>query len=158
MTMRSVTRLLVLVAAMRGAGPARADVDVGDDAWNGPGRLSRLEYGIDERLGRAWLVQHFTYSGPCRGSEDACELDAPVRLRMPGLTYDPARRQVLYSDGEGAPAICATVVKHRFLWSWETVEATGRCGYRTVNVDAFDDDGFGGREVHREEVRFGARP
>ena len=153
----AMTRLLVLLAAAAGPAAARADVKVAEDAWKEGGRFSRLEYGISERLERAWLVLHFTSRGPCRGSDGECELDDAVRVRVPGLTYDPATREVQFREDGASLAVCANVVRHRFLFSWDTVEATGQCEDRIVAVHAFVDDGFAGREADREEIHFGPR-
>ncbi len=156
--MKSTTRLLMLVTTMGVAATARAEVKVADDVWNGAGWFSRMDYEISERFERAWLVLHFTSKGPCRDSDGECEVDDPVRVRVPGLTYDPTMKQVLYREEGAAPLLCANVVQHRFIQSWETVDATGQCPYRIVNINSFIDDGYEGREDKRKEIRFGVGP
>jgi hypothetical protein len=150
-------RALAVVGALGLAVTARADTKIADDSWNGSGRFTSLDYGVSERLERAWLMLHFTYDGPCRDMDGTCALDDPLRVRVPGLTYDPAARQVLYEEPGAAPLVCANVMHHRFLRSRETVDATGRCAPRLVKVRSFVDDGFGGKDEQREEIRFGAR-
>jgi hypothetical protein len=61
---------------------------------------------------------------------------------------------VLYSEGTDALQACANVVHHTFPWSRDSVEPTGNCGHRVVQVDRLVDDGFDGRE----DVLFGASP
>lgn len=51
--------------------------------------------------------------------------------------------------------MCAQVVRHSFIVSWETVEATGQCGYHVVEVDRFVDDGFEGTTDKHRELWFG---
>src|SRR5690349_14803476 len=128
--MTSITRLLALVTILGAAATARAEVKVADGVWNRAGRFSRMDYGISERFHRAWLVLHYTSRGPCPGADGECEVDDPVRVQVPGLTYDPTAKQVLYREGDAAPLTCANVVQHSFLRSWETIDATGQCAFR----------------------------
>ncbi len=152
------TRLLILVTMMGAAATARAEVKVADDVWNGAGRFSRMDYGISERFQRAWLVLHYTSKGPCPGTDGECEFDDPVRIRVPGLSYDPTAKQVLYREEGAAPALCAHIVRHRFIRSWETIDETGQCTSRIANVDSFMDDGYDGREDRRKPIYFGVGP
>ena len=156
-TMTRILRLVTMVVAMLATGAdGRAEVKVADDASARDSRLSSLDYGVSEQLGRAWLVLHYTDDGLCRESDAPCLLDDTIRATVPGLTYAPSTRQVLYREGSAEPLVCAQVVRHAFIASWETVEPTGQCDYRVVEVDRFIDDGFGGRKEKHEEIRFGA--
>lgn len=154
--MHSITRLLMLVTTMGAAATARAEVKVADDVWNGAGRFSRMDYGISERLDRAWLVLHYTSRGPCPGTDGECEVDEPLRVRVPGLTYDPATKQVVYREADAAPLTCANVVQHRFIRSWQTIDATGQCTFRIARADSFVDDGYDGRTDERTAIYFDA--
>ncbi|HET9594425.1 MAG TPA: hypothetical protein VFP65_02540 [Anaeromyxobacteraceae bacterium] len=156
--MKTWMRVLSLSVTVLTAGSARAEVKVADDVWNGSARFSGLDYGVNEQSHRAWLVLHFLDDGPCRDSDGRCEIDEPVRVAVPGLTYDPATRRVLYGEGTDAQQTCANVVHHTFLGSRDTVEPTGNCGHRVVKVDRVVDDGFDGRKDKRAEVLFGASP
>jgi hypothetical protein len=156
--MRVWMRVLWSSAAVLAAGAARSEVKVADDVWNGSALFSGLDYGVSERFHRAWLVLHFLDDGPCRDSDGRCQIDESVRVAVPGLTYDPATRRVIYGEGTDAAQTCANVVRHTFLWSWDSVEPTGNCGHRVVRVDRLLDDGFDGRKDRRAEVLFGASP
>jgi len=156
--MKSIARLLMLIMTTGAAGTARAEVKVADDVWNGAGRFSRLDYGISERFKRAWLTLHFTSRAPCLDRDGECDFDEAVRVSVPGITYDPAARQVLYTEDGGAPVLCASVVQHTFIFSWETVDETGNCAYRIVDINSFVDDGYEGRQDNRKEIHFGVRP
>jgi len=156
--MKTITRVLMLSAAVGMASAARADVEVANDDRHGEGQFSGLDYGVSERFDRAWLVLHFTYRAPCRDQDGDCDFDDPVRARVPGLTYERSTRRVLYQEEGAAPVPCAQVVTHHFIASWDTIDATGQCAYRVVHVDRFVDDGFEGRRDKRKEIRFGAKP
>jgi hypothetical protein len=153
--MRRFTFVSALVSMLAAASPARADVKIADDVWNGGGRFSGLDYDVSEPFERAWLVLHFRYDGPCRDSDGPCELDEPKRVRVAGLTYDTATRRVLYREGSEPAQVCAQVVHHSFILGWDSLEATGNCAYHTAPVDQLVDDGFGGHRDRRQEVLFG---
>jgi len=154
--MRSIIRLVLLVTTWAAGAGARAEVKVAEDVWSRDARFSGVDYGVSERLDRAWLVLHFRNEGPCNDSEGGCSLDEPRRVRVPGLIYQPSTKEVLYQEGSQAPVVCARIVRHRFIGSWETVEPTGNCGYRIADVDHFVDDGYQGRQDTRQEIFFGA--
>jgi hypothetical protein len=154
--MRTTTRILLLVTILATGAHARAEVKVADDVSGWGFRFSSLEYGVSERLGRAWLVLRFTDDGLCRYSDAPCPPDMLVRATVPGLTYAPSTKEVVYRDGSEEPLVCAQAVRHSFIVSWETVEATGQCGYHVVGVDRFVDDGFEGRTDKHKEIWFGA--
>jgi hypothetical protein len=145
-----------LIAAGR---PARAvgmpDVKVADDAWNGAARYSGMDYETSPRLGRAWLVLHFRHAAPCPASDGECEVDAPVRAAVPGLSYDAAARRIVYRAEGAAPVVCADVRPHgKLLGVGDAIDATGRCTVRVVPVDRVVDDGFAGRRDRRDELHF----
>ena len=134
---------------------AGVDVKVADDVSKDGGLFSGFDYGTSGRLGNAWLVLHYRYEGPCDDSEGTCHLDVPVRVRVPGLTYDAAARRVTYQEPGAEPVVCATVRPHGgFLGIGERIAATGSCTYRLVKVDRLIDDGFAGQRDRREEVHF----
>jgi hypothetical protein len=137
---------------------APADVKVADDVRSGAGRFSGIGYGTSDRYGRAWLVLHYQYGGECPASDGQCELDAPVQVSVPGLSYDPTTRRVVYQEPGVEPVVCANVRPHRgWLGAGDEVAATGDCSYRLVKVDRLVDDGFGGQRDRREEVHFAIR-
>jgi hypothetical protein len=144
------------VERMEGAGAV--DVRIADDVRNGEGRFSGIDYAKSDRFRRAWLVLHYGYKAPCQGSEGECEVDAPLQVAVPGLTYDPATKQVVYQRDGMDPVTCATVRSGGILSPRESLAATGRCTYRLVKVDRLVDDGFDGRRDRREEVHFAVRP
>ena len=131
------------------------DLKLADDAQNGEGRFSGLEYEKSDRFGRAWLVLHYRFQAPCRDSDGECELDAPLRVSVPGLSYDPAGKRVVYERVGAEPVVCATVRKSGFPTFAESFAETGKCTTRLVKVDRDVDDGFAGQRDRREEVHFG---
>ena len=138
-----------------GGKAAAVDVKVADDAWNGGGRFSGVDYGTSERLGRAWLVLHYRFFGPCGAADGWCELDAPVEVAVPGLSYDVAQRRIVFRDAGAEPVVCADVKLHGgFLGFGDKIAPTGRCTVRGVRVDRIVDDGFEGRRDRREELHF----
>ncbi len=54
--------------------------------------------------------------------------------------------------------LCANVVRHRFIRSWETIDETGKREYHIVNISSFIDDGYDGRDDKRQEIYFGVGP
>jgi hypothetical protein len=157
--MASVKRLVMMaVLTVLVRSTARADFKVADDQWNGTGRFSGVDYGVSEEFGRAWLVLHYKDGSPCPESDGPCEFDAPVRVQVPGLSYDRSTRRVLLDAGQGSPIVCARVERHTFLGSWETIEPTGNCRYRMADVEQFVDDGYAGHREKRKEIYFGATP
>lgn len=154
--MKTTMHVLMLVTMLAASANARADVKVANEtsAW---GRtFSSVEYGVSEQLGRAWLVLRFTDDGLCRSSDVPCLPDIPVRAIVPGLTYSPSTKQVLYREGSEEPVVCAQVVRHSFIASWETLEPTGQCGSHVIEVERFVDDGFEGTKDKHDEIWFGA--
>jgi hypothetical protein len=144
----------VAALGMNGVG---TDLKVADDARTGSLRLSRIDYGTSERLGRAWLVLHYEDTRPCEEGETRCGTDAPVPVKVPGLAYDAAAGQVVFSASGSEPVVCASVRHRGFPWFRDSVDATGNCTYHLVKVDRLVDDGFGGRRDRREEVHFDVR-
>jgi hypothetical protein len=153
---RTTMHILMLVTMLATSGSTRADVKVAGDASAWGRHFSSLEYGVNEQLGRAWLVLNYSDDGLCRSSDVPCLPDIPVRTTVPGLTYAPSTKQVLYREGSEEPLVCAQVVRHSFIASWETVEATGQCGSRVIDVVRFVDDGFDGTKEKHDEIWFGA--
>lgn len=150
-------RAVVLLSLVCAASGVRAsDVKVAEVAPDGA-RFSGVDYGISAQFQRAWLVLHYTEKGPCGTSEGECDVDRPIRVRVPGLTYDPASRQVSFREGGGEPVTCANVVRHRFLVRWESADQTGECVSRAVPVESRVDDGYGGTRERREVIYFGVR-
>ncbi len=145
-------------AVLMGAGSARAaapvDLKIADDVNNREGRFSGFDYAKSDQFRRAWLVLHYRFQGPCQASDGQCELDAPLQVSVPGLTYDPTAKQVVYERDGAEPVTCASVGSGGFLNSGESLVATGKCSFRLVKVDRFLDDGFAGRKDRREEVHF----
>jgi hypothetical protein len=153
---RTTMHVLVLVTMLAASANARAGVKVADEPSVWGHSFSSMGYGVSEQLGRAWLVLGFTDDGLCRSSDAPCLPDGPVRATIPGLTYAPSTKQVLYREGSEEPLVCAKVVRHSFIGTWETVEPTGQCGYRVIDVERFVDDGFEGRKEKSHEIWFGA--
>jgi hypothetical protein len=152
--MKRAIRLLVILAAAGAAAAARAQVKVADSIMNGEGVLTGLDYGVSTPFDRAWLVLHYTFTGPCSGSEGECSFDEPRKVHLDGLTYDTSAKEVVYSATGAAPVVCATVQSHG---SREVVKATGRCGYTVNAFERFVDDGYSGQVVHGKEVFFQAK-
>jgi hypothetical protein len=142
------------VERMDGAAAAPVDLKVAEDVRNGGGQFSGIDYATSDRFHRAWLVLHYRFQAACQDSEGECEMDAPVQVSVPGLTYDPAAKQVVYERAGAEPVVCANARSGGFLASRESLAATGKCTYRLVKVDRLLDDGFGGRKDRREEVHF----
>ena len=153
--MRTATHCLVLLTSIAAGASASADVMVADVSLR-DARLASLDYGVSERLGRAWLELRFVEEGFCRDSDAPCPYEPPIRTTVAALTYAPSTRQVLLRDGPGMPLVCARVVRHSFIARWETVEPTGACGYRVLDVERVVDDGFGGRRETHRQIWFGA--
>jgi hypothetical protein len=151
------------VAAMMASGSARAmeasggpaapvDLKIADDARNGDGRFSGVDYAKSDRFGRAWLVLHYPFQGQCLASEGLCELDAPLQVSVPGLAYDANAKQVVYRRAGAEPVVCAS--RRRGFLGAESLAPTGRCTTRVVKIDRLVDDGFAGRRERREEIHF----
>ena len=104
---------------------------------SGPGRLSGVEYAKSDRFGRAWLVLHYRYQAPCRDADGECELDAPLEVSVPGLTYDAASKQVVYERSGAEPVACAKVQGGGFLKPGGSLAETGKCSFsaRLVRTD-----------------------
>ncbi len=161
MTMAASAALLTAVGtagAVERAGRAGSvDLKIAGDVTNGPGIFSGIDYATSERFGRAWLVLHYKYQGSCPEVDGMCELDAPVNVRVPGLGYDPAAKQVVYQEPGAEPVVCASVHHHGFPLFSDSLDATGACTYRLEKVDRVVDDGFSGRTDRREEIHFAVR-
>ncbi len=136
------------VERVDGAGSGPVDLKIAEDVTNGDGRFSGLDYAKSDSFRRAWLVLHYRSQAQCQDSDGQCEADAPVPVSVPGLSYDPTAKQVVYDRPGADPVVCANVRKGSSL------AATGKCTYRIVKVDRLVDDGFGGRKDRREEVHF----
>lgn len=132
------------------------DLKVADDVKNGTLRLSRIDYGKSDRLGHAWLVLHYEDSGPCEqgGDSGGCNTDTTVQVKVPGLAYNAALKQVVFNESGAEPVVCATVQHRGFPWFQDSFDSTGSCTYHLVKVDRFVDDGFDGQRDRRVEVHF----
>ena len=132
-----------------GAAASQVDLKIADDVWTGTGRFSGIDYAASDRFRRAWLVLHYQSEGPCLESDGECEIDDPVQVSVPGLSYDPAAKQVVFEREGSEPVVCANLRNGR-----GDISTTGKCTYRLVKVDRLLDDGFAGRKDRREEVHF----
>ncbi len=142
------------VERVDGAGTGPVDFKIAEDVTNGDGRYSGLDYETSEAFRRAWLVLHYRSQAQCQDSDGQCEVDTPVQVSVPGLSYDPTAKQVVYEMPGAGPVVCANVRKGRFPAFHSSLAATGKCTARLVKVDRLVDDGFGGRKDRREEVHF----
>jgi hypothetical protein len=133
-------------------GPARVDLKIADDARNGDGLFSGVDYAKSDRFGRAWLVLHYRSQGPCQDSDGQCDVDTPLQVSVPGLGYDAGAKQVVFRGDGAEPVVCAT--RHRGFLGAESLAPTGRCTTRLVKIDRVVDDGFAGRRERRDEVHF----
>lgn len=99
------------------------------------------QFGVSPELGRAWIdvALHERYG------EGLMEFH---RVYVPGLSYDAARREVVYV-ADGRKTVCA---RHPAGGQPLNVKATGACklSYRLVLVNV--DDGFQKLEVPKFEV------
>ncbi len=108
--------------------------------------LAGIDFGANQELDRAWVILHYLYRASCPTSDGDCEFVDDVRVRVPGLAYDPATRQITYTDGSRAPVVCANVVG-------TSVKATDNCSYRVEKRTTAVDDGFDLTEVtHRDAI------
>jgi hypothetical protein len=144
------------VEQMDGAAAA-VDLKIADDARDGDRRFSGFDYATSDRFHRAWLVLHYQSPVQCQGSDGPCDPDAAVDVKVPGLSYDPAAKQVVYQPEGAEPVVCARARGGGFLKAGGSLAATGNCTYRVVTVDRLFDDGFAGRKDRREEVHFAVR-
>ncbi len=71
---------------------------------------------------------------------------------VPGLSYDPDGKRVVYERPGTDPVVCANPRKGRFPGFQAPLAATGKFTYRLVKIDRLVDDGSGGRKDRREEV------
>ncbi len=62
---------------------AETDLKVPDDVKIGSLRLSRIDYGTSDQLGRAWLVLHYEDTTPCEEGEIRCGTDTHVQVNEP---------------------------------------------------------------------------
>jgi hypothetical protein len=128
---------------------AAVDLKVADDAIRGGASFSGVDYAASDRFERAWLVLHYAFQAPCQGTDGQCDMDAPVQVNVPGLTYDPAGKRVVYERPGAEPVVCAVGKR-----GGSDLSATGKCTTRLVKVDRLVDNGFDGRRDRREEIHF----
>jgi hypothetical protein len=168
--MAGAAAALVAAGAARAVGPREApaaaratgdgagagvDLKVASDVRRGSLRFSGIDYGKSDRLGHAWLVLHYQETGPCDEGDIRCGIeDRPVEVKVPGLAYDAAAKQVVFQEAGAEPVVCAKVRHRGFPWYEDTFDATGSCAVHLVKVDRLVDDGFGGQRDRREEVHF----
>ena len=154
--MKRMTRLLSLVAPLLAATAAQAQVKVAEGVEHAGGLFSSLDYGFSEQNQRAWVVLHYAHEGPCADSEGTCKLDDPVQVRVPGLSYDASRRQVVYQADGAEPVVCARLVSHRTFFGGreDRLDPTGQCRAQVATFRRFVDDGFAGHEDRGEEIDF----
>ena len=123
--------------------------------FNGPLDTSRQKisasFAVNRELGRAWIdvqLQSTDFIG------EALPVADVIMSRVDGLSYDPARKQVLFQIG-GETIVCAEDAT--FLWS-TSLKSTGRCQLTASTERRAIDDGFDLREQTVVEVVLEAQP
>jgi len=123
--------------------------------FNGPLDTSRQKisasFAVNRELGRAWIdvqLQSTDFIG------EALPVADVIMSRVDGLSYDPARKQVLFQIG-GETIVCAEDAT--FLWS-TSLKSTGQCQLTTSTERRAIDDGFDLREQTVVEVVLEAQP
>lgn len=101
---------------------------------------------INPELGRAWVEVDFYYS--------LSESSDHYRIAVPGLSYDKAKGEVVFQEGDKR-VVCATVTPKGWgIFKHDQVKATGACelSHRYVKIPV--DNGFTIEHVEQFEVHF----
>ena len=117
------------------------------DRWQ---REVSADFAVNRELGRAWVDVQVESTEP----GDELPSVQVISKMVEGLTYDPARKQVLYRTATES-TVCAEDAK--FLWR-TYLKATGRCQLTPLYEQRGVDDGFRIREQTMAKVAFEAKP
>jgi len=104
------------------------------------------DFAVNRELGRAWVDVQLESTEP----GDEMPSVQVISRKVEGLTYDPARKQVLYGTGTEI-TVCAEDAK--FLWR-TYLKATGQCQLTPLYEQRNVDDGFRIREQTMAKVAF----
>ena len=116
---------------------------------------SGMSYEVKRDLGRAWINLKF-WQSPI-SEDDNNEWSEPAVV--PGLSYSPESRSIVFKQDDGTTVVCATLVRHKFIFSWTSIDATGNCGVtRSEEVAKVIDDGTVPYEVTYLNTYFGVIP
>jgi len=107
-------------------------------------------FSVNRELGRAWIDVQIESMTPI----DDEPLRRVISRPIDGLSYDSARKQVLYRVG-GETIVCAEDAT--ILWR-TYLKSTGQCPLRTVSERRKVDDGFSIRDRIMAKVVFEAQP
>ena len=131
---RNKLRICALVLASFGAVADAEEVIVFEAPLQNWRNEVSADFAVNRELGRAWIdVQvESTNQGEEPPSREV------ISKRVEGLSYDPARKQVLYQTATGS-IVCAEDAK--FLWR-TYLKTTGQCRLSPLYEQRKVDDGF----------------
>jgi hypothetical protein len=101
-------------------------------------------FAINPELGRAWVELTMDYS--------VSETSETIRIRVPGLAYDPQSRAVVLTTDDRS-VVCASVAEKG--WGWfrhQRIEPTGACALSARYVNVPVDNGFTIGELRHLEI------
>jgi len=151
--MKSFTNKLALCVLVVGFSVGVADaatVLVFEGPLGSWGQDISADFAVDRELGRAWVDVVLTTN--TQGDEPATREVSPRHIE--GLSYDLARKQVLYRSGSET-IVCAE--DSTFLWR-TYLKSTGRCLLSPSIENRKIDDGFHIREGSFAKVVFEVQP
>ena len=117
------------------------------DGWQ---REVSADFAVNRDLARAWIDVQVESTSP----GDELPNVQVISKTVEGLSYDQARKQVLYRTATES-IVCAEDAK--FLWR-TYLKATGRCQLTPSREQRKVDDGFRIREQTMAKVAFEAKP
>ena len=108
--------------------------------------VSSTGYGIEPELGRAWLDVKVEEPG---SGEDS-GVTQTFRAKVAGLSFDAAKREIIFQPESGEAVTCVKVVTKKRLWiRYEKQVPTGLCRIAAKVVSQKVDTGF---QLERREV------
>ena len=137
--------ILLLVALVASSAQA-ATLLIDAQPYNGQ-RFSEAKYQVDESLGRAWIAVT-TVSRP-QGAKPIVQVPQTENTQVPGLSFDAANHQIVFTGEKGLVTCASTSEKHGFWGPMLLITPTGLCSTRAAVEIKIVDDGFHGR---REKV------
>ncbi|MGZ3773413.1 MAG: hypothetical protein ACXVCY_02955 [Pseudobdellovibrionaceae bacterium] len=99
-------------------------------------------------LNRAWLVAYYD-------KRSMQESDGPVPKAMdimvPGLSYSPESKQIVFKKADGSKVICADNVSGGSLYSVDYTE-TGKCTINISKTKISQDNGFSIKKIDGAKI------
>lgn len=134
--------LVILMAFFSVNVMAMSDAEVGFES-NGTHAMPPTidtKFSAEKELGRAWIVVTVR---EIEDSSDSMAKAESVRVRVDGLTYDPATGNIVYEGANQQKTVCAE--QRRFLGA-KFFKKTRNCRISVAFDSRKVDDGFGLKE------------